>query len=131
PASRSRALGCPRRVLFAAWFAVFLSCAALGGRRLARRELLVSIPFLLLGLWAQRNIAIAPLATLPVAARVIASTKERLDPKLWANWIVAVSLVALALRWTTSAALEPGFSLDPYPVAAMQAVEAKGLLGKR
>src|SRR5688500_5681363 len=49
-------------IMLGIWAAVFLACLAVGRRRISRRDLVVTLPFLLLAVWAQRNIALAPLA---------------------------------------------------------------------
>ena len=59
------------------WAAVFLACLALGRRRLSRRDLVVTVPFLLLAVWAQRNIALAPLVGVAAAARRVAPAVPR------------------------------------------------------
>ena len=44
--------------MFAGWLAVFVACLALGRHRPSRRDVVVTVPFLAPGLWAQRNIAL-------------------------------------------------------------------------
>lgn len=116
---------------FAGWVAVYVACLGLGRRRPTRRDLVVSVPFLLLALWAQRNIALAPLVGMAVAARSVAA-EPRVDagaPRL--NLAIAALLVVLGLAWTAEAAGERDFNFKDYPVAAMRAVEERGLLGER
>ena len=57
---------------FALWIVVFAFVAARGRQRMTKGDLVVAVPFLLLGLWALRNVAIAPLVCLPIAARTVA-----------------------------------------------------------
>lgn len=115
----------------ALWLAVFVACLALGPHRPSRRDLVVTVPFVLLALWAQRNIAVAPLVGLPVAARALASTAARPDTASPLNRMVAALVVVIGLAWTAQAAQEPDFALRSYPVRAMDAVEDQGLLGRR
>lgn len=120
-----------RTSLYFTWLLTFIACMVVERGRLARRDLLVSAPFLLLGLWAQRNIVLAPMVTLPVAARAIAKTSERAEPGLKLNWAIAASIVVLVIRWTAAAVERPNFDFEGYPAAAMQTLAAKGLLGRR
>lgn len=116
--------------VFAAWLVVFIGCVAAGRQRPSRRDLIVSVPFALLGLWAQRNIAVAPLVGLPVAARAVA-TGARPDVRRPLNRLLAALLALLAVVWTAEAASLPDFDLTRYPVRAMRVVEEEGLLGRR
>jgi hypothetical protein len=113
------------------WAAVFAACLVLGRRRVSRRDLVVSLPFLLLAAWAMRNIAVAPLVGVAVAARAVAAETPRTPGATPLNRVVAVALVALAAVWGIQAARQPHLDLDGYPVAAMRFVEQEGLLGKR
>jgi hypothetical protein len=115
----------------AVWLAVFLACVALGRNRPSRRDMVVSVPFLLLALWAQRNIALSPLIGLPVAARAVAAAGARPEPAGRINRALAVLLLALGLMWTVEAVTTPDFALDGYPVKAMEYVADHGLLGSR
>ena len=124
---------------FILWVAVFAVVIARGAHRVSRRDLTVAIPFLGLGLWALRNVALAPLVCLPIAARAVAvdpadprseqsKAGERRTPiGLALALVLAVVAASLGLR----ASSEPNFALKSYPVAAMQAVERQGLLGQR
>ena len=94
------------------------------------------MPFLLAALWAQRNIAVVPLVTLPVAARAVASpssARSDLSPGRLSrlNWAFGAVLVALAVTLAVQARNEANFDLDGYPVEAMEFVEEEGLLGSR
>ena len=115
---------------FALWLVVFTVVVARAGNRVSRRDLVVSIPFLLLGLWALRNIAIAPLVCLPVAARAVAVSRRPEGPRLRLGWIAACALILVAVALTGRAASRSDFSFDSYPVEAMRSVERQGLLGR-
>lgn len=118
-------------VLFAAWIVAFLVVVA--RRRVGWRDVLVAVPFLLLGLWALRNTAIAPLVSLPIAARALArparetAPEERL-PTIWKG--VLAALTAGAIGVAAVAATEPDFNFAPYPVDALEAVRDQGLEGR-
>lgn len=123
--------GSVQGIMLGIWAAVFLACLALGRRRVSRRDVVVTVPFLLLAVWAQRNIALAPLAGVAVAARVVAPATARPASATPLNRIVAGALLALASLWTLQAARETDFDLHEYPVAAMRFVSDQGLLGRR
>jgi hypothetical protein len=59
--------GTVQGVMLAVWSLVFAVCLVVGRRRVTRRDLLVSLPFLLLAFLTLRNIALAPLAGVVVA----------------------------------------------------------------
>jgi hypothetical protein len=120
-------------IAFGLWIVVFAVVAARASGPVSRRDLVVALPFLLLGLWALRNIAIAPLVGLPVAARVVARP-HRSDPPDHAGGlrgILAATLVLVVVMLTVRAANQPDFAFAGYPVGAMQAVQRDGLLGRR
>ena len=56
---------------------MYLVALARGRHRVTRRDLVVTVPMLLLALWAVRNVAIAPLIGLPVVARAFARDEEK------------------------------------------------------
>lgn len=128
-------------VAFGAWISVFIACVALGRNRPSRRDLVVAVPFLLMALWAQRNIAIAPLVTLPIAARAVARSSgpgpsddpgdRPVGKRGLVHWFVAFLVVLLVGSWTATAWREPDLDFHDYPVKAMQFLAAEGLLGKR
>lgn len=135
-------------ILFGVWITVAFVVIAKAGRRPSHRDVLVIVPFLLLALWAQRNILLAPAVGLPILARVLAVQNDQ-QPILPEEWQLSVpeewqgtqsKLNALLLAlivlagglWTYRVAVTPGFDLRRgYPVEAMEAVEKRGLLGHR
>jgi hypothetical protein len=123
--------GSVQGIMLAVWGVVFIACLLLGRRRLSRRDLLVSLPFLILAVMSLRNIAVAPLAGVVVAARALAPRVPRSAAGTPLNRIVAGALLALAVLWGAQAAGEPDFDLHDYPVAAMRFVSDHGLLGQR
>jgi hypothetical protein len=118
-------------VAFALWVVVFVVVIARAAKRVTVRDLVVSIPFLVLGFWALRNIAVAPLVGLPVVARAIAVPRRSEESRLGIAWVLAailgVAIVAMGVR----AGGQPDFATDSYPVKAIDAVERQGLLGSR
>ncbi|MFA1545096.1 hypothetical protein [Actinomadura chokoriensis] len=119
----------PQGALFAAWTAVVVGVFALAPNRPSRRDVVVAIPFLLLGMWALRNIAVAPLVTLPITARLLA--RPRPDPGRRTNWMLIAAIVTAGSIWVGNLATKPNYELDDYPVAAMHAMQDRGLLGQR
>jgi len=126
PAARS-----VQGVIYLLWVLMFIGAAVTGFRRIKLRGLVVSIPFLVLGFWAERNIAIAPIASFPVVARALAATHERADRRLALNWMAVLLALALGGWWTMRAWTDAALDFKGYPVAAMKAVESQGLLGRR
>lgn len=121
--------------MLAVWLVVLVAAMARGSRRASRRDLLVAIPFVLLALWAQRNVPLAVLATLPVVARTIARPApgagvEDDEPRI--AWLPVTLVLVFALLYTSvDAVTGPAFDFSGNPVAAMHAVERAGLLGRR
>ena len=116
---------------YALWIVVFAVIAARAAHRMSRRDLVVAIPFLLLGLWALRNVALAPLIGLPIAARAVAVKRPEPEPRRAFGAVVAAALVLVAFAMFVRAAGQPDYALNSYPVRAVDAVERQGLLGKR
>jgi hypothetical protein len=122
---------------FILWIALFVVVAAKGRWPVSRRDLVVAIPFIGLGLWALRNVGIAPLVGMPVIARAVAPAASRVDAEaddqrsFALGWGFAIVLMAIGLALGVRAAGEPDFVLNGYPVKAMDAVERQGLLGTR
>lgn len=118
-------------IALGAWIAVFVWALARGNNRVTRRDLIVTVPMLLMALWAARNIAIAPLIGMPVIARAFAAeptTGPRFSRAFVATACAAVALVGLAMG--ASAAAEPNYAFDTYPVKAMRYVARHDLLGR-
>lgn len=122
---------------FALWIAVFVVAVARGRNRVTRRDLVVTIPFLILALWALRNIAVAPLVGLPVVARAIAvdpaeaEERRRDERRSPLGWAVVTVLVVVGVALVARAAAAPDFATAAYPVKAMEALEERGLVGTR
>jgi hypothetical protein len=117
-------------MLFALWIAVYVIALARGPERCSRRDLLVSTAFLLLGLWALRNLVVAPLVGLPIVARACAVPERRPDRRPALNWVVVALFVTLSLAGFAQAAGAGHYDFSTYPVKAMQAVDARGLIGR-
>ncbi len=118
-------------MLFALWISVFLLAIARGRVRCTRRDVLVSVVFLLLGLWAVRNIVIAPLVALPIVARAVALPQPRPARRPPLNWVALAMLLGLGGMALAEAAGVPHYDYAGFPVSAMKTVEDQGLLGRR
>jgi len=114
------------------WIVVFVVAVARGRHRVTRRDLVVTIPMLLLALWAARNVAIAPLVALPVVARAFARDEEK--PSDLRGTLVGAAITVLvlaALMMGFQASTEKDFDFSSYPVASMRYLERHDLMGKR
>lgn len=120
-----------RGLAFALWVVVFVVVLARARHRVTIRDLVVTLPFLVLGFWALRNIALAPLVGLPVVARAVAVDRRPDDSRIQLGWVFVAVLGILAVGMGMRAAGQPDYALDSYPVQAMNAVERQGLLGSR
>ncbi len=109
----------------------FVVAVARGGAHPSRRDLVVAIPFLLLALWARRNIAVAPLVMLPVAVRAVRVPEPTADTHARFHRIVVVALALLSVLWGATSLAEPAYDLRGYPVDALSHMESQGLLGRR
>jgi hypothetical protein len=121
----------PLGMAFGVWIAVMMIAFALARKRPCRRDVVVAVPFLLLGLWALRNVTIAPLVGLPIVARLLASARPRPMDRSRLNGIVLTVVLLAGGAWTVRAVSQPDFDLRRYPVEAMRAIDRQGLLGRR
>ncbi len=113
------------------WIVVYLVALSRGRHKVTRRDLIVTIPMLLLALWAVRNVAIAPLIGLPVVARAFARDDEKPSElsRMMVTAAIAVLVFAAALMGF-QASTEKSFNVSTYPVASMRYLERHDLLGQ-
>ncbi len=121
---------------FAIWLVIAVCALARTRHRVSRRDLIVAVPFVLLALWAQRNVALVGFATLPVLARALvpAPSTRRVqhdDHARPIGYAIVAGVVALMTLLGAQTLGAPAFRTDGYPVDAMQAVDRAGLLGHR
>ena len=125
-----RALG---GMFFGLWVAVAVVMLARKGA--PKRDVLIMVVFLLLSLWAQRNIGLTAIAGLPILARAARRGHDepvsRRDLRSRSNTLVVVALVLAGVLFFAHAANEPSWDLHRYPVAAARTLEQRGLLGHR
>jgi hypothetical protein len=119
-------------IAFGLWLAVYAWALARGRHRVTRRDVVVTVPMVLLALWATRNIAIAPLVGMPVLARAFA-TEARTGPRFSRAFVAAAcsAIVLVGVVLGTAAAAERSYAFETYPVKAMHFLEGHGLLGER
>jgi len=117
-------------ILFGLWIVVYAIGISRGRERCSKRDVLVSLVFLVLGLWALRNLVVAPLVGLPIVARALAVPERRPDDRKALNWAVLALFVVGGGMAFFQAAGGDHYDFSTYPVKPMQAVEAQGLLGK-
>ncbi|MFB4312831.1 hypothetical protein [Actinomadura sp. 21ATH] len=127
---RSPDFGSLAGILFAVWLAVLVAALAVARRRVRPGELVVAVPFLLLAFWAQRNIAVAVLVSLPLAARALAVPVSR-DRGRLPNALLLAVLLVLPVQVAVKELRGPHYDLGRYPVASMRALEEHGLAGRR
>jgi hypothetical protein len=116
-------------MLFGIWVVIYVFALAGARRRPTRRDILVSVAFLVLGLWALRNVALAPIVGLAVVARMLAVDEERPDRATPFNLAVIALFVVLGVSAASQAAAEKDFNFTTYPVRAMKVVDEQGRLG--
>ncbi len=121
----------PLGMAFGAWIALALVALARGRHRVTRRDALIVVAFVLLGLWAQRNVALAAIFGLPIVARAFAGTRRAEDANPRFVQAIALSLVALAGTFVLTAVNEPDFDLRDYPTKALEFVDDQGRIGER
>ncbi|MDQ1467744.1 MAG: hypothetical protein QOH10_2159 [Actinomycetota bacterium] len=121
----------PTGMAFAAWLIVLIGALALSSRRPTRRDVLVAVPFVLLALWAERNIGLAVLFTMPIAARAVATQRTRANSRSPAAAVALLVVVSLFAVSGINAASQPDFQVGGYPAEAMTYLQAHDLLGKR
>jgi hypothetical protein len=119
-------------IAFGVWLAVYAWALARGRHRVSRRDLVVTIPMVLLALWATRNIAIAPLVGMPVLARCFA-TEPRTGPRFSRAFVTTAcaAIVLVGVVMGVAAASERSYAFETYPVKAMRFLEGHELLGQR
>jgi len=117
---------------FGVWLAVYVCALGRGRHRVTRRDLVVTVPMVLLALWAARNIAIAPLVGLPVIARAFA-TEPRVGSRFSRPFVVVVCVVVacVGVAVGVSGASQRSYVFDSYPTKAMRYLDEHDLLGRR
>lgn len=114
-------------IAFAVTVITLIVIAARGPHRLRRRDLVVVLPFIGLGLWAQRNVPIAAIVIVAVAARAVRRDEEKVrDLKLLP--IFGAVMVAFVLALTAVSAGQKNFVFTAYPVSTLTWADQHGIL---
>jgi hypothetical protein len=109
--------------IFAVWIVVAI--VILARKHVGKRDLLVSIAFLLLGLWAVRNVGLTAIVGLPILARAVRRDEQQPDPRRRTNSLIAMLLAVTALGAVVRAATEVDWNLAKYPVKPYALVESR------
>jgi hypothetical protein len=100
-------------------------------KRVGTRDLLITVVFMLLGLWAIRNVGLAVIAILPIQARLARVEHPRPDGRASLHRIMVVAAVVALLLSIVRAAGQDSWRLDAYPVKAYDAIKSQGFEGRR
>jgi hypothetical protein len=114
-------------------FGAFIVCTliVLARKRPGTRDLVVTVVFVVLGLWAIRNVGLAVIAVLPVLSRLLRRDVPRPDTRGSAHRLMIVALCCTIALAVVKAAGEDNWDLKTYPVAAYKAIEQQDLAGRR
>ena len=105
--------------------ALALGLIVLALRRPPLRTLLPAVPFVALGIAAQRNLALTAIALAPVLGAALRA-RQAVEPARPRGHIAIAGLVAtLAATVIVLAAFRDPLDLDAYPVAALRAVDER------
>ena len=125
----------PLGMAFAAFLVIGFALTMRSERRPTRRDVLVTLPFMLLGLWALRNLAIAVIVMIPMVARAARPKVDAGAPRKDTNdriagWFIA-GIVGLAVMFALQAVSQPNYDLQAFSVKAYAALAARGEAGTR
>jgi hypothetical protein len=111
---------------------MMVGAVAVLARRPDRRDALMVVVAIGLGLMASRNMAVASLVLLPVLARGIGSIGSlRVDHRSPVLRVGLVAVVAMGLLSVVATLDRPSYSLDPYPLRSLAWLEHQDLVGSR
>jgi hypothetical protein len=108
------------RELGGAMFAVFIvvTLVLFARKKVGVRDVLVTIVFLGLGLWAVRNIGLAVVVVSPVLARCARNASPRPDERKSIHRVMVGALVLTVVLGVVHAKSQDNWHLNAYPVAA-------------
>ncbi len=114
-------------------FGAFLVCTlvVLARKRPGIRDVLITVTFVVLGLWAIRNVGLAVIAILPILGRLLRNDTPRSDEGRSVHRLMVVAAVVTLFMVGLNAAGERDWNLRAYPVAAFEAVQQQHLEGRR
>jgi hypothetical protein len=101
-------------------------------RRPDRRDALMTVLALGLGLMATRNLAVASIILVPVAARGVGSLGAmRVDDRSPVLRLAMAAVAVLGVLALSSTLQRPSYALSPYPIRALAWLEDQDLVGQR
>jgi hypothetical protein len=114
-------------------FGAFVLCTIVlfARKRVGTRDLLITVVFTLLGLWAIRNVGLTVIAILPILARLARNEHPRPDERASVHRLMVVTAVIALLLSVVHAAGQDDWHLAAYPVKAFDAIKSHGFEGRR
>jgi hypothetical protein len=109
--------------LFFAW--VVLTILVLARKHVGRRDLLVTIVFIVLGFYAVRNVGLTAIVVLPILSRAVRREEAPADDRVPFNTWLVVLVLLVGFATVMRAAGENAWDLKRYPVKAYNVVEAQ------
>jgi hypothetical protein len=114
-------------------FGAFLVCTlvVLARKRPGVRDVLITVAFVVLGLYAIRNVGLTAIAILPVLARLVRQDTPRPDDRRSMHRLMITAAGCAFVLGIVHAAGERDWSLHAFPVNAYKAVQQQQLEGRR
>ncbi len=114
-------------------FGAFVVCTlvVLARKRPGVRDVLVTVVFVVLGLYAIRNVGLAAIAILPVLARLVRNDAPRPDDRRSIHRLMVIAAACALALGILHATGERDWSLRAFPVNAYKAVQHQQLEGRR
>jgi hypothetical protein len=114
-------------------FGAFLVCTlvVLARKRPGVRDVLITVVFVALGLYAIRNVGLSAIAILPVLARLVHNPAPRPDDRSAMHRLMVIAAGCALVLGIVHATGERDWSLRAYPVKAFKAVQQQQLEGRR
>lgn len=101
-------------------------------RRPDRRDALMTVLALGLGLMASRNLAVASIILVPVVARGVGPVGSmRVDARSPVLRLAIAAIAVLGVLALSSTLQRPSYALSPYPIRALAWLEGEDLVGQR
>jgi hypothetical protein len=116
-------------MLFGAF--VLFTLVLFARKRVGTRDVLITVVFTLLGLWAIRNVGLTVIAILPIQARLARNENPRPDERASVHRLMVATAVIALLLSIVHAAGQEDWNLKTYPVDAFNAIKAQGFEGRR
>jgi hypothetical protein len=114
-------------------FGAFVLCTIVlfARKRVGTRDLLITLVFTLLGLWAIRNVGLTVIAILPIQARLARNEHPRPDERSSLHRLMVVTAAVALVLSVVHGAGQEDWHLGAYPVKAFDAIRSHGFEGRR